>query len=701
MAADTQPAPAGEGKSLQRPPARPQARTSRHALEPNPFEQSFSSKPSDAGSPYDTSPSSDRRSNNGNGGGGPETEPAGSEANTNQAASTSPEANRSPQGGSQQGAKRGTSMTSKTTSGSGTKTSTDAQNSMASGSTDGNNAKSSASKTEGSSKNGASTPASATAGKAGESSTPNNKRLPGVASITSPSSEGGSHYPWSGGFGSLRAGPLSPAMLAGPQNQNSFDPASFRTGFTPDLSNFKTGLTPLGSASGYPPPSPGTAAFMAMVNNNASTITPNTLSALTGSTSSYMNEMPFQDTRTSNHQEQAAAGNNNGSGSSSSKDNQLQSQQSNVRDSQPASGSTQSASPQMGQQQQQQQQQQQPSQQSQSQPQQQQQQPGGKDAARGPSPNQPATQAASGLFLLSQAHQELSKRDPNTEAGGYPKHQPQFAPHHPQQQHFGQHPNGMVQNMQPGQYGHPQQHMAPHLQHTQKQSSTSGKPSSAKRKNTGENGASGTNGAASAGKANKKAKGGAGSASSIKGEDSGDEGDNFSDGEGSQGGDDEDKRKNFLERNRQAALKCRQRKKAWLQDLQAKVAFFETENGNLQGTIGALRNEMIYLKSQLMQTQQLLSSKGISFPGPPMDGQGMMPPGMHMQQHGGMPHHPHMPPQHLAHLHQQQQQQQQPQSQHVMPPNQGQGPQQHGQQDLRRPSPAAGTGGMRKAQQAA
>ncbi|KAK0527168.1 Transcription factor, partial [Tilletia horrida] len=73
---------------------------------------------------------------------------------------------------------------------------------------------------------------------------------------------------------------------------SGFDPQSFRTGFTPDLSNFRTGLTPLaGGPTSFPPPSPNTAAFLAMVTNGPGavvpattgpTITPNTLAALTG-----------------------------------------------------------------------------------------------------------------------------------------------------------------------------------------------------------------------------------------------------------------------------------------------------------------------------------------------------------------------------------------------------------------------------------
>lgn len=135
--------------------------------------------------------------------------------------------------------------------------------------------------------------------------------LPPLASITSPSDPS---YAWAFSSAdltnSLRAGPLSPAMLAGPQHQPTttsqpassiaalaasagsmhpplfgFDPSgSFRTGLTPS-----TGLTPLvGGPVSFPPPSPNTAAFLAMVNSGAAgsaaaaTITPNTLNALAG-----------------------------------------------------------------------------------------------------------------------------------------------------------------------------------------------------------------------------------------------------------------------------------------------------------------------------------------------------------------------------------------------------------------------------------
>lgn len=63
---------------------------------------------------------------------------------------------------------------------------------------------------------------------------------------------------------------------------------------------------------------------------------------------------------------------------------------------------------------------------------------------------------------------------------------------------------------------------------------------------------------------------------------------------------DEEKRKNFLERNRVAALKCRQRKKQWLANLQAKVELFSTENDALSAQVTQLREEIVNLKTLLL-----------------------------------------------------------------------------------------------------
>jgi ATF/CREB family transcription factor len=76
----------------------------------------------------------------------------------------------------------------------------------------------------------------------------------------------------------------------------------------------------------------------------------------------------------------------------------------------------------------------------------------------------------------------------------------------------------------------------------------------------------------------------------------------------------EEKRKNFLERNRQgmstefsllhsstlltrtsAALKCRQRKKAWLAQLQAKNEYLTQENQRLQEALVSTREELARL----------------------------------------------------------------------------------------------------------
>jgi ATF/CREB family transcription factor len=63
---------------------------------------------------------------------------------------------------------------------------------------------------------------------------------------------------------------------------------------------------------------------------------------------------------------------------------------------------------------------------------------------------------------------------------------------------------------------------------------------------------------------------------------------------------DEEKRKNFLERNRVAALKCRQRKKQWLANLQTKVEMFSSENDALTAQVTQLREEVVNLKTLLL-----------------------------------------------------------------------------------------------------
>ncbi|KAI9248142.1 hypothetical protein EDC94DRAFT_625251 [Helicostylum pulchrum] len=64
--------------------------------------------------------------------------------------------------------------------------------------------------------------------------------------------------------------------------------------------------------------------------------------------------------------------------------------------------------------------------------------------------------------------------------------------------------------------------------------------------------------------------------------------------------DEESKRKHFLERNRQAALKCRQRKKQWLANLQHRVEYLSTDNEQLQAQATLLREEVLNLKTLLL-----------------------------------------------------------------------------------------------------
>jgi ATF/CREB family transcription factor len=94
--------------------------------------------------------------------------------------------------------------------------------------------------------------------------------LPGVMEMFTPG--GTNQYDQFNFAESLRHGPLSPNLLAGPQSL-TFDPSTFRTGLTPNESNIRTGLTP-GNTPGFPLlPTPGTAALLGPY-------TPNTTAAL-------------------------------------------------------------------------------------------------------------------------------------------------------------------------------------------------------------------------------------------------------------------------------------------------------------------------------------------------------------------------------------------------------------------------------------
>ncbi|KAH7110037.1 Aft1 HRA domain-containing protein [Dactylonectria estremocensis] len=107
----------------------------------------------------------------------------------------------------------------------------------------------------------------------GAPETPGGTKLPFVAALTSPSSllPGPNATPFNWGGGSLRTGPLSPAMLSGPAN-DYFGDTHLRGGFpTPNESSLRSGLTPGGSGSMFPAPSPNSQALFAQLASGGAT----------------------------------------------------------------------------------------------------------------------------------------------------------------------------------------------------------------------------------------------------------------------------------------------------------------------------------------------------------------------------------------------------------------------------------------------
>lgn len=408
--------------------------------------------------------------------------------------------------------------------------------------------------------------------------------LPPLASISSPTDQ----YSW--GFSpssisnSLRAGPLSPAMLAGPRHDNgpsdqppiAFDPTSFRSGLTPRTGltpGTGTGLTPLmGGPVSFPPPSPNTAAFLHMMNNSTSggaTITPNTLNAITGVLSSaaagqangvhgpsphplsISHVPPSSYDRTMN-------GSHYTNGNSANSHSPTQAQ----RDQQSYAMST------------------------------------AADAANS---------AANGLFLLSQAHQELTKREEAQRAGQ----------------------NGVSTN------GAANGKRGTKRKSYDVSSPTDSLPPSSKQPSQKRNRAASTNGR----------NGRRGTSPSINDEDDEEEEEedmmDMQPPNGKKNGNkkpetEEEKRKNFLERNRQAALKCRQRKKAWLSQLQAKVEFLSTENERLQSALVTSREEIARLTAAAAAAANgMLAPVGVGIPPPqPVSVNVSLPPGTVKGVHG-------------------------------------------------------------------
>ncbi|KAN0108525.1 Aft1 HRA domain containing protein, partial [Hyaloscypha variabilis] len=364
--------------------------------------------------------------------------------------------------------------------------------------------------------------------------TPGGTKLPSVAALTSPAGILGAGVT-PNFWGGLRSGPLSPAMLSGPQKDDYFsDGHHLRGGFpTPNESGLRSGLTPGGGGSMFPEPSPNSQAIYTQLASGGAT--PTTLdfhrTAMNAAAAQKREAAQTQTTITS------------------------QPQDLNGMDVKP------------------------------------------------PVPGQfdqhDANDAANGLFLLAQARNGPQPTNHYTMAPQMPVHA------HPQSmQMVGQSietsPN--MANRNGGSIsttsGRGVSEMSGFSEENEQQS----------RPNTRGKGKRGSTDVQTNGQknqpskpANKKSKRNNGSAMEMEPQ-SEEEPDMSKDEYNANGKKmtDEEKRKNFLERNRVAALKCRQRKKQWLANLQQKVEIYSAENDNLNAQLSQLRDEVVNLKTLLL-----------------------------------------------------------------------------------------------------
>ncbi|KAI1344835.1 Aft1 HRA domain-containing protein [Xylariaceae sp. FL0016] len=368
--------------------------------------------------------------------------------------------------------------------------------------------------------------------------TPGGTKLPSVASLTSPSSllPGNGNTPFNWGGGSLRTGPLSPAMLSGPASDYFGDTShTIRGGFTPNESSLRTGLTPGGSGSMFPAPSPNSQALFAQLASGGAT--PSTLD--------------FHRTAM------------NAAAAKASRDK-----------SQPAQATTTSQAPETN----------------------------GVTVKSEPKPASGAfdphdNDAANGLFMLAQGAQQRN----GSQQTQYPVGGTQTVHAHPPAAPTTQNNTSPQMNGN----GATSQAAARGVSEAGSGVSEESEPAKPSAKGKGKRGgAAATNGRRKADEppakqpANKKPK----TAASMTGDEhsSDEDDDDKMDGSGKSKMTDEEKRKNFLERNRVAALKCRQRKKQWLANLQNKVEMFSSENDALTAQISQLREEVVNLKTLLL-----------------------------------------------------------------------------------------------------
>jgi ATF/CREB family transcription factor len=374
----------------------------------------------------------------------------------------------------------------------------------------------------------------------GAPETPGGTKLPSVHALTSPSSllPGANATPFNWGGGSLRTGPLSPAMLSGPANDYFGDTHHLRGGFpTPNESSLRSGLTPGGGGSMFPAQSPGSQAFMAQLASGGAT--PSTLDFHRTAIAAAANAKRDQVNGTQ----------------PSTQPPQAQPQPAATQPQELTNGVTAQVK--------------------------------AEPKAFDPHDND----AANGLFMLAQGAQ--GRNGPQNTAQFAATNQPQSvtAP-----------PNNVSPPM-------------PHINGVSASNSARGVSEGSNMSEDGEqarpNRAKGkknpaaTNGRRKADEPpakappSKRAKN-MSMSDEMSVEPSDDEDEKIDANGNKTKMTDEEKRKNFLERNRVAALKCRQRKKQWLANLQSKVEMFSNENDALTAQITQLREEVVNLKTLLL-----------------------------------------------------------------------------------------------------
>ncbi|RPA80400.1 hypothetical protein BJ508DRAFT_327306 [Ascobolus immersus RN42] len=374
--------------------------------------------------------------------------------------------------------------------------------------------------------------------------------LPPVASIASPAPLGpgtgnSSVFNWPN---SLRSGPLSPAMLQGPAVNTSMPPSGplgfdqhLRTGLTPNESGIRSGLTP-GGGGFFPTSSPASQLFQQFVTPGVST--PGTMEFKKTAMSAAAKKSGFT-ASTSPQMEKTTLPDV----SSISNDLANKSRRASLIDNMHDPGQT---------------------------------------------------AAANGLYLLAQ---QTHTQPDNQYGNGTIMPAQSLAPSSLMTETSGMHKPPLITNMPGGPTLGRMSNNTRGISEMSEDMSDSGSENAGSTSGRGR----GKRGASAAGSRRKTSddSGKARKRSKVSGDGSDDEmGD---DDKNQQNGEksnkkmtDEEKRKNFLERNRVAALKCRQRKKQWLASLQKKVEIYTSENDALSAQVTSLREELVALKTLLL-----------------------------------------------------------------------------------------------------